>query len=299
MRMLRTRAGLLAAQLLVLAGCGSAPSGDQFTAEYSEELCQSCREWNAPHSPFWIFGNTYYVGTEGLASVLITSSEGHVLIDGGLPNSAPLIQENVRALGFDIADVKLLLNTHAHFDHAGGIGALQRASGARVAASPPSASAIRQGRSGREDPQYGQLLDFPGVPRVEEFADGATITLGTLSLTPHFTPLHTPGGTTWSWRACEAEECLDLVFADSQTPISVDGFRFSERSDLASFERGFARLEGLACDILITPHPGASSFWERREGPEGLVDQSACRRYAASARERLERRLVVEQGQPE
>ncbi len=291
--------GLSGLQLLLLAGCGSGPSGDVWTQAYPADLCPSCGEWNAPHDPFRIFGNTYYVGTEGLASVLITSSEGHVLIDGGLPDSAPLIEENIRSLGFDISDVRLILNSHAHFDHAGGIAALQRASGARVAASPPSASAIRRGNSGPEDPQYGSLLDFPSVAVVEELLEGETLTLRALSLTPHLTPAHTPGGTTWSWSSCEAEECVQLVFADSQTPISAEGFRFSERSDLESFERGFVALEGLPCDILITPHPGASSFWERHESPEGLVDPLACRRYVASARQQLARRLVAEQGQPE
>lgn len=299
MRRLYATAGFLSVHLLLLAGCGSAPPGDPLTEAYPEDLCPSCPAWNVPHSPFRIFGNTYYVGTEQLASVLITSAEGHVLIDGGLPNSAPLIWKNIRALGFDISDVELILNSHAHFDHAGGIAALQRESGARVAASPSSASAIRQGNSGPEDPQYGELFDFPPVATVEEVSDGEMIMLGTLSLTPHLTPVHTPGGTTWSWRDCEAGKCVNMVFADSQTPISAEGFRFSERSDLASFERGFAVLEGLPCDILITPHPGASSFWERREGPSGLVDPSACQGYAASAREQLTRRLDVERGQPE
>lgn len=288
--------GLAAGVLLLLvAGCASTSPGDPLTRAYPEAVCPSCPEWNAPHGPFQIFGNTYYVGTEGLASVLITSSDGHALIDGGLPNSAPLIEENIRALGFDIADVALILNSHAHFDHAGGIAALQRASGARVVVSPHSATIIRQGSSTPDDPQYGVLFDFPPVLPVEEFSDEETITFGTLSFTPHVTPAHTPGGTTWTWRSCEAEECVWLVFADSQTPISAEGFRFSEKSDLASFERGFAVLEELPCDILITPHPGASSFWERRASPERLVDPGACQRYAASARERLARRLADEE----
>ncbi|MEX0600248.1 MAG: subclass B3 metallo-beta-lactamase [Rhodothermales bacterium] len=253
--------------------------------------------WNVRHAPFQIFGNTYYVGTEGLATVLITSATGHVLIDGGLPDSAPLIEENVSALGFDIADVELILNSHAHFDHSGGIAALQRSSGATVMASGPSAAEIRHGNAGADDPQYGLLFDYPPVMSVEEFAFGEAIVLGDLSITPHSTPAHTLGGTTWSWRACEAGECLNHVYADSQTPVSADGYRFSDRLDLARFERGYATLEDLPCDILITPHPSASSFWERRAGPEGLVDPGACGRYAASAREQLARRLATERGQ--
>lgn len=284
---------------LAFAGCESPPAVDPLTSPYPEELCEACAGWNVPHPPFQIFGNSYYVGTEGLASVLVTSPNGHVLLDGGLPDTAPLIEENVRALGFDMSDVRLILNSHAHFDHAGGIAALQRSSGARVLASPASSRVIRQGRSGPEDPQYGLLYDFPAVPSVEAFSEGDEILLGTLVFTPHTTPGHTPGGTTWSWVSCEADECLNLVFADSQTPISADGYRFSERTDLDSFESGYALLEALPCDILITPHPGASAFWQRRDSPVGLVDAEACRRYADSARGQLARRLASEVGGPE
>jgi metallo-beta-lactamase class B len=302
MRIPHIVSGLLGVPLLLLAGCDSPPSSDPplssdpLTQAYADDICSSCAGWNVPRQPFQIFGNTYYVGTEGLASILITSPTGHVLIDGGLPDSAPLIEENIASLGFDIADVEIILNSHSHFDHSGGIAALQRASNARVVASGPSAAEIRRGNSGPEDPQHGLLFDYPAVSHVEELAFGEAITLGELSVTPHSTPAHASGGTTWSWRACEAEECLDLVYADSQTPISADGYRFTDRTDLANFERGYELLENLPCDILITPHPSASAFWERREGPDGLVDPSACRRYAASARELLSRRLAYEQG---
>lgn len=286
----------LALTLLALAAC--APAHDPLTTAYPAEQCSSCAEWNAPQEPFRIFGNTWYVGTHGLAAILITSPDGHVLIDGGLPNSAPLILQNIRALGFDVADVRLILNSHAHYDHAGGIAALQRASGAQVMASAPSAAVLEHGRAGPDDPQFEIHLDLPPVADVRALADGEAVVVGALSLTPHLTPGHTPGGTTWSWRACEAETCLDLVFADSQTPVSADGFRFTGSPAAAGFERGAALLERLSCDILITPHPGASSFWERRASAAGLVDRGACRRLAETARQQLARRLAAEATQP-
>ena len=286
----------LALPLLTLGAC--APAHDPLTAAYPAELCASCAEWNAPQEPFRIFGNTWYVGTHGLAAILITSPDGHVLIDGALPNSAPLILENIRALGFDIADVRLILNSHPHYDHAGGIAALQRASGARVAASAPSVAVFEHGRPGPDDPQFEIHLDFPPVEGVRALAEGEAVSVGALSLTPHLTAGHTPGGTTWSWRACEAEDCLDLVYADSQTPVSADGFRFTGSPAAAEFERGSALLEGLSCDILVTPHPGASSFWERRASAAGLVDRGACRRLAETARQQLARRLATEAAQP-
>src|SRR5690606_3712231 len=130
---------------------------------YPPELCESCAGWNEPQAPFKVFGNTYYVGTRGLSSLLITSPEGHILIDGGLPNSAPLILQNVSSLGFDVADVELILNSHAHFDHAGGIAALQRASGALVVASAPSAPVLASGEVGHDDPQHSSAFLFPAV----------------------------------------------------------------------------------------------------------------------------------------
>lgn len=282
---------------LAASGAPGGPAGlvdASLTRGYSAEECGSCAEWNEPQAPFRIFGNTYYVGTRGLASILITSSEGHVLIDGGLPDTAPQILENIAALGFDVDDVELILNSHAHHDHGAGIAALQAASGGVVAASPETATALRSGKPDPNDPQFGLLLDFPPVTEVEEFMPGERLMVGPVSMTPYSTPGHMPGGTTWSWRSCEGDSCLDIVYADSQSSISADGYRFTDSPALADFERGYAAIEELSCDILITPHPSASSLWERYEGGAGLVDPDACRRYAATARDGLARRLESE-----
>ena len=126
--------------------------------------CRDCAAWNATQAPFRIYGNTYYVGVRGLSSILITSDRGHILIDGDLPESIPKIAASIRALGFRLEDVKLILNSHVHFDHAGGIAGLQELTGAEVAASAASAKVLRSGRSGRDDPQFGQLPAFPHRP---------------------------------------------------------------------------------------------------------------------------------------
>lgn len=292
--------------LLPIAFAGPLPlsaQSDTVRQAGPEPTCSACAEWNAPQRPFGIFGNTYYVGPRGLGAVLVTSPEGHVLIDGALPESAPLIAENVRALGFRVEDIRLILNSHSHFDHAGGISALKRASGAEVAASPPSRTVLLRGAAGPDDPQFGELLSFPAVRSVREIADGEVLRVGPLALTAHFTPGHTPGGTTWAWRSCEGDRCMSVVYADSQTPISADGFMFTcsrhYPSALADFERGHAVLERLSCDILVTTHPAASRLWERLEARErgdadALVDPGACRRYAAQAREQLARRVERE-----
>ncbi len=285
----------------VLAAPALAQELDSLTMAYAPSDCSSCAEWNAHQDPFLIHGSTYYVGTRGLSSILITSPDGHILIDGALPNSAPVILKNVRELGVEPADIELILNTHAHFDHAGGIAAIQRVSGARVAASPASASVLERGRGGPGDPQHGLLLDYPPAANVERFTPGDTMRVGSIEVVSHATAGHTPGGTSWSWTSCEAAQCVEMVYADSQTPVSAEGFRFTDNdtypSALSDFELGFDVLESLSCDILITTHPGASSLWERfAEGREGLVDPTACKRYAAAARQQLAERVKREAG---
>ena len=260
--------------------------------------------WNATQRPFRLYGNTYYVGVQGLSSILITSDKGHVLIDGDLQESAPKIAASIRALGFRIEDVKLILNSHVHSDHAGGIAGLQRMSGATVVASPSSAKVLQEGHSGPDDPQYGSLRAIQPVASVRIVKDGEHIQVGSIDLTAHLTPGHTPGGTTWTWKACENERCLHIVYADSLRPISADKFQFAHNSTyphvLKDFEKSFRTLEDLQCDILVTPHPEESELWKRlkRRDHDGesdaLIDSTACRRLAHASRLRLEARVASE-----
>jgi metallo-beta-lactamase class B len=297
---------LAAAALITPIGATNAQRPDSLPIGYSATACPSCAEWNAPTAPVQLFGNVYYVGTRGLSAILLTSSAGHILIDAGLPESAAPIMANIRALGFRVEDIRVIVNSHAHYDHAGGIAAIRRASGARVAATLSSAAVIRRGVPGTDDPQHDIALPFPAVTGTDVgvLTDGDTVRVGPLAIAAHFTPGHTPGGTSWSWRSCEGTTCLDFVYADSQTPISADGFLFTRNttypSVLADFARGFALLEQLPCDVLLTPHPAASQLWERLEKRDAgqknaLQDSQACRRYAASARAQLARRVAAEQ----
>lgn len=265
--------------------------------------CPDCATWNAPQAPFKVFGNTWFVGTHGLTALLITSTQGHVLIDGGLMESARPIAASIRALGFRLEDVKLLLNSHVHYDHAGGLGELQRLSGASVAATSSSAEVLRRGTVGKDDPQFGIAFPIDPLERVRVVADGDTVRVGTIALKMHRTAGHTPGGTSWSWTSCEGARCLSLVYGDSQSAVSTDGFLFSRNTAypnvVRDFEASFRVLESLPCDILITPHPDASGLWKRVERraageADALRDPGACKAYAASARERLARRLATE-----
>jgi metallo-beta-lactamase class B len=285
--------GFLLLVLGVVLASGQSPSSP----------CTQCAEWNQPQGPFRVFGNTYYVGTHGLSSLLITSDSGHVLIDGDLQDSVQQIVSNIHFLGFRIEDVKLILNSHVHFDHAGGIAELQQLSGARVVASPWSAAVMRKGGVAQDDPQYGIIRPIPAVHQIDELHDGETFRIGSIEVTAHLTPGHTPGGTSWTWRSCENAVCHEMVYADSITPVSADGYKFTnpQNSELiAGFEKSFNFLETTPCDILITTHPEASDLWDRvhaRERgvtPDPMVNPEPCRQLAQNGREQLRQRLADE-----
>ena len=252
--------------------------------------------WRQPQAPQRIYGNTWYVGSRGLGAILVTSPQGHVLIDGTLPDNARMVEANIRALGFRLKDVKLILNTHAHGDHAGAIAAIARDTGATVEARAAQASALRAGGTDRNDPQYGDAPLFPPVENVEVIGDDATVRLGPLAIQAHPTPGHTPGGTTWTWTSCQAGRCLHMVYADSLTLLAAGRYRFTDPAHperLQRFTRGLATLSALPCDILLTPHPEASDFWARVDA-HALRDPSACRDYARRGEQGMQARVAAE-----
>jgi metallo-beta-lactamase class B len=269
--------------------------------------CPSCAEWNAPQAPFRIYGNTYYVGPRGLSSILITSDEGHVLIDGGLPESAGQIAAHIRQLGFRVKDVKLIVNSHVHFDHAGGIAELQRLSGARVVASKWTSEVMTKTGVARNDPQYGVIPPISLIKHVEVLSDGQSFNVGPVTITAHLTPGHTPGGTSWTWESCEGAKCLKVLYADSLTPVSADGFKFTHNTKyptaIQDFQKSFSFFRSVPCDILLTAHPDVSKFWDRVQArakgtkPDPMVDTAACRVLADHSEDALQKRIASEAGQ--
>ncbi len=252
-------------------------------------VCDLCSAWNKDIAPERRFGNTYLVGTAGLSSVLVTSSAGHVLLDGALPQSAPLIDQHIRALGFKTEDIRLILVSHGHYDHAGGVSALQRLSGARVGASASTATALRTGTITPDDPQAGfgeEANRFPKVSAVEELADGQVLRVGDIAITVHHIPSHAPGSTAYTWRSCAGTDCRNVVYADSLTSVSAPGFRFSANPALvATFRKSIAKVAALPCDILIAPHPS-------------FAVGKTCRTYAEDGEARLNQRLADEKKTP-
>ena len=278
---------------LLVTPVALAQTRDTIRVEYSAAACPRCAAWNAPHAPFKIFGNSYYVGTNGISSILVTSPQGHILIDGALPTAAGQIAANIRTLGFKPEDVRFILNTHAHYDHAGGLAELQRLTGATIAATEWSARVIERGESDSGDPQFGLAFPYPAAHNVRVIKDNESIRVGSFAVVAHTTPGHTPGGTSWTWRSCEGARCADVLYADSQSPVSADNYLFTQHSGDTVFARSLDKLEHLSCDLLVTPHPEASALFDRaRSGT--LIDPARCKKFVTAARAAVEARMARE-----
>ncbi|MEL1264639.1 subclass B3 metallo-beta-lactamase [Pseudoxanthomonas putridarboris] len=301
-----TLAGLLSCcvALAALTSCGTTLPATTTAANATPKACAADAGWNDPATPLRVHGNTWYVGTCGISALLVTSPEGHILIDGATPQAGGQIVDNIRTLGFEPEDVRAIVFSHEHFDHTGGLADLQAATGAPVLARAPAVDTLKRGASDRSDPQFLVLESFPAVADVRTIADDEVVKVGPLALRAVPTPGHTAGGTSWTWRSCEGDDCRQMVYADSLTAISDDVYRYSDEAAhpgyVATFRDTLARVAALRCDILVTPHPSASRLWSRI-GPaasEPLADTGACRAYAQKAAERLDKRLADEAAAP-
>lgn len=261
------------------------------------------RRWLAPTPPVRVFGNGYLVGFGGLNVGLIKTSAGLILIDGAVPQAVRSIQANIRKLGLDPRDIKLILSTEPHYDHAGGIAALARDSGATVLASDFAAKELGRGSADPSDPQASVLARFPAVARVQAVSDGEEIRLGDTVVKAIATPGHTLGSMSWSWRSCEGKRCATMVFAASTNPTAPDDYRFSDPANHAvteAFRETFRRLRAMPCDVLMTAHPQQSDGEAKlakllkARTPNPFLDPSACKAYADSHEALLEARMERE-----
>ena len=260
-----------------------------------DAACEGSEDWDKPAPPVGVYGNTYYVGTCGISAILITSPQGHILIDSGTEAGAELVAENIRALGFRLTDVKFLLHSHEHHDHVGGMARLQQLTGAQIVASPAAAAVLKTGAAGQGDPQAGTLKAFPAANVGRIIRDGEIVRLGDNVMTAVATPGHTPGALSWRWGSCKRGVCRQVVYADSLSPVSSETYRFSDRpAYVQSYRASIEKVRRLACDILLTPHPSASKMPERFALRAPIENPEACRDYAASLTARLDERLAKE-----
>lgn len=263
------------------------------------DTCEEWDEWDKPSPPFQIMGDSFYVGTCGISAILVTSAEGHVLLDSGVPAAAPLVLANIRELGFDPKDVRYILMSHEHFDHVGAHGALADATGAQVVASPRAKDVLESGRVAADDPQAAS--DHPNMTPVKVdrvMTDGEALRVGDREFTAHLTPGHSPGAMSWTWASCslpfEPPVCRTIAYVDSLSPVSSDGYRFSDHPQyLAAFRDSIDKARFLHCDFIVTPHPSASGMIEGMKD-DSYYESGPCQRYADALSEKLDVRVAKE-----
>jgi glyoxylase-like metal-dependent hydrolase (beta-lactamase superfamily II) len=241
--------------------------------------------WTRPIAPFNVIGPIDYVGTEGLAAA--------ILIDGTMAENAATIERSIIARGVRMRDVKVLLLSHAHFDHAGGLAALKRASGARLAAGAGDRAALESGVPPGET-SYG-VIRFPAVKVDRAMRDGERVTLGGVTLTAVATPGHTPGCTSWSLRLRQAGKPVDVLFACS---VTVAGNRLVGNRRypgiVGDFRRSFTRLGAMSADVVLPFHPESVDLMARRARGT-LVDRAVLPEMVREARVGFEAELAKQQ----
>lgn len=228
-----------------------------------DQWAEAYPSWVEPVEPFRIIDNIHYVGTKGLGSFLMTTDEGHILLDGGLPQNAKLISNSIEQLGFNLSDVKILLNSHAHFDHSGGLAELKERSGALLFASENDREALETGfYAGSINPNYSA----PPVVVDKVIKDGELVELGGLKLKPILMPGHSPGCTFWSMNATESGKQYSVLFFGSAT---VAGNRLVGPPQypgiVEDYRSTFSRARTQQPDVLLANHPEFSGLWDKRK----------------------------------
>ncbi len=246
------------------------------------------RAWNAPIPPFRIAGNLYYVGAADITSYLIITPKGHIVLDGGFEETAPIIRANIERLGFALKDVRILIGSHAHSDHAGGLAELKRVSGARFISSALEAPLYAAG--GKDDPHFFDRFLFPPVIADRLIADGERVTLGGVTLTARITPGHTRGCTTWVMG--------DAVFVCSPTSPGyqlVDNPRYPDA--IEDYRRQFAILRSLKPRIFLASHGNFFDLEEKRKkhgAANAFVDPDGYRAFVAEMEKSFEDKVAAQ-----
>ena len=251
-----------------------------------------------PFPPHRVVGNIYYVGTKTLSSFLIVTPAGHILINTGLGDSVKQIRAGVEKLGFRFGDIKILLAMQSHYDHMAGMGEIVRLTGAKVYATEADAPIMEDG--GRSDPSLGKAGWFPPVKVDRRLEDGDVIELGGQELTAVHTPGHTRGCTTWTF---DSSDGMDAVLVCSS---SILDYRFVGKESYpgiaADFEKSFAKLRKLPCDLFLAPHGGFFDLGRKLEkakvrdgSPNPFVDPDGFRAYVDLQEKNFRARLAEQQ----
>jgi metallo-beta-lactamase class B len=244
-----------------------------------------------PQAPFRIAGDLYYVGAKNVAAYAVKTPEGIILIDTGFAQTVPLVEANLKTLGMDIADVKIILNSHAHSDHAGGIAAVKARTAARLVLSKADAALMAAG--GKGDFTWGDDLAYPRATADRIIADGETVELGGAVLTAHVTPGHTKGCTTWTMRS-GGRNVVILCGTSAPGYDLVDNAKYPQIAE--DYRRSFATMAALPCDIVLAGHPEAIGLaGKAAKGADAFVDPAECKTVIADARAAFDKELARQQ----
>lgn len=264
------------------------------------QLSATERKWNAPVEPFRVIGNIYYVGAADITSFLITTPDGHFLLDGGFAETAPQIKENITRLGFKLEDVKFLLNSQSHYDHAGGFAELKRLTNAKMIASEGDKPGIENG--GKGDPQWGDQFGYTPVKVDRVVKDGEQIGLGGVRMKAVITPGHTPGCTTWTLPVKDKGKTYNAVFVCSASV--PDGYKLvgNEKypTSVADYERTFVVLRKLKADVFLGAHgaffdlPGKAAKIRINREPNPFIDPQGYKDYVTRAEKTFRESLAKE-----
>jgi metallo-beta-lactamase class B len=258
--------------------------------------------WNVPRKPFRLIGPIHYVGPAGISSFLITTPAGHILLDTGFPSTPPIIRENMARLGFRLADIRMLLSSHAHVDHVGGHALLKQWTGARIVMSEADAALLASGGTNDYSGQPPALMGYPPARADEIIADGGKVSLGGVTLTCHLTPGHTRGCTSWTMEVEDSGRPRQVLFFGSTTVLPgvslVGNARYPGIAE--DFKRTYATLRALPCDVFLAPHAGffdlaaRAERLERDPGSNPFIDPAFARTFLESAERQFKERLARE-----
>lgn len=271
------------------------------TAVAAAAFAQTNPAWERPTRPFRIADNLYYVGTEGISVFLITTPAGHILVDGAMASSPTMIEAGISRLGFKPADVKILLSTHAHYDHAAGLARLKRDTGAQLVAGAPDKLALETGRYiGSEEVK---AFDFAPVKVDRTVRQGDTVSLGGTTVTAQATPGHTAGCTSWTLPVTiDGKPHQALIFCST----SVAANRLASRTRgpqypgiVADYRTAFARLKTLKADVFLAPHAEQFGLKAKLEkvkpgAPSPFVDPGELARVVQASEADFDKQLKAQ-----
>ena len=304
------RATMISTLLLTFAGLASAqpipPSqvtqyklanDNNFFIYYASKTLK----WEEPTDPVRIVGPIYFVGTAGLGVFLFATSEGHILMNTGMPSSGPMIVDGIRKLGFKPEDIKILINAHAHIDHSGALAFMKRLTGAPLAVMKDDVAAMESGD--RNDFKYGDDLAYEGVKVDRVLRDGDTVKLGDVLLTAHHTPGHTRGATTWVANVVADGKAYVVAFPDG---AGVNpGYRIAKDPSYPGitddYRNTLHELEMIKPDIWLAEHNEFYDFEGKRqraetEGVNAWIDPEGYRRFVATKKRAFEDQVDAELG---